>query len=168
MRLLALPGRLMATHARLEAVARALSDDFAVHRYAAWPDDPVPHEADEAARVAAAYAPPDLTLAVSFGSLIAMALRTRHAFRARAYVLMGAPLDRLKAEGRSDLLAEQHRAAPTLFIQQTADFTGAFRDLAAVLPAGAEVREIAGADHVYDRAPELAGIIKRWRGLPAA
>jgi len=162
MQLLAIPGRLEVTHGRMERLARTLSDDFIVHRYAAWPQDPVPDEEIEAARVGALYEP-DLVLAVSLGTLVAMSARARHGLSAKAYVFLGVPLERLKADGRVDILADQARAAPTLFIQQTDDFTGAYRDLAAALPSTADTREIAGSDHVYDQASELAQIILRWR-----
>ena len=160
MRVLGLPGRLEATFPRMQAIVAALSPDAVVHRYAAWPDDPVPDEEAEAARVGPFR--PDLVVAVSLGTLVAMAARARHSLEAKAYVFLGVPLDRLKAEGRVAILGEQALAAPTLFIQQTNDFTGPFADLAATLPAGVDLREVAGGDHVYDRTEELAALIRAW------
>jgi len=155
----------MVTEARMAALAGALSDDAAVHRYAAWPDDPVPHEAAEAARVGALQ-PADLVVALSFGTLVAMAAREAHGLRAKAYVFLGAPVRRLAAEGRLGVLARQAAAAPTLFIQQTEDFTGPYGELLAALPPDAASHEVPGDDHVYDDASGLAQIITRWAGAP--
>ena len=165
MRILALPGRLPETHARMTALALALGDEVEIRRYAAWPGDPVPHEAEEAAWAGAQD--PDLVLAVSFGTLVAMRARADFGLSAKGYVFLGAPVRRLAAEGRLGLLADQARAAPTLFIQQAEDFTGPFRELAAALPAEADAREIEGADHVYDRTAALTQIILRWTGFPS-
>jgi len=161
LRILGLPGRLPETAPRIEALGLALADQVEVQRYAAWPGDPIPDEAAEAAR--AARHSPDLVIAMSFGCLVAMAARETHGLNAEAYVFMGAPVRRLAVEGRLRLLARQAQAAPTLFIQQTDDFTGPYRELLAALPPDAVAHEVPGADHVYDAAGGLAEVIARWR-----
>jgi pimeloyl-ACP methyl ester carboxylesterase len=165
LRILALPGRLPETAPRIEALARALGGEVEVQRYAAWPGDPVPDEAAEAVR-AAELRRPDLLIAMSFGTLVAMAAREAHGLSAKAYVFLGAPVRRLATEGRLDLFARQAAAAPTLFIQQTEDFTGPYRELLAALPPDAAAHEVPGGDHVYDDVAGLAAIITRWTGIP--
>jgi predicted alpha/beta-hydrolase family hydrolase len=137
--------------------------DARIQRYGFWAqaDTPDPDIAPEIEAVAASGA--DLILAKSIGSLIAMLARREHGLAARAYVFIGAPVKRLSAMGRLDLLAEQAAAAPTLFMQQTADPTGSFAELAAALPASAMVREIAGGDHIYADTGDLAALITAWR-----
>jgi pimeloyl-ACP methyl ester carboxylesterase len=160
LRILGLPGRLPETAPRIAALGRALGGEVEVQRYAAWPGDPIPDEVAEAAR--AAGHSPDLVIAMSFGCLVAMAARETHGLTAKAYVFLGAPVRRLAVEGRLGLLARQAQAAPTLFIQQTEDFTGPYRELLAALPREAVAHEVPGADHVYDAAAGLAGVVARW------
>ncbi|WP_340644757.1 hypothetical protein [Phenylobacterium sp.] len=62
------------------------------------------------------------------------------------------------------LLEEHCAAVPTLFIQQTADYNGAYRDLAAVVDKHplCTVVEIPGDDHRYEHLDLIAPLIETW------
>jgi predicted alpha/beta-hydrolase family hydrolase len=164
MRILGLPGREPSTCQPmtdlLALVARA-GDRTEVQRYGFWAGDFTnPDVEPEAAR--AARSGGDLVIGWSIGALVAMTAREDYALKATAWVFIGAPLKRLAAEGRSSLLRRQAACERTLFIQQTADPTGTFEELMAVLPPDAECREVAGGDHAYGDAPKLAALISAW------
>ena len=164
MRILGLPGRQPSTFQPmrdlLALVARA-GDRVEVQRYGFWAGDFTnPDLEPEALR--AARSGGDLVIGWSIGALVAMTAREQHALEAKAWVFIGAPLKRLAAEGRSDLLRPQAACERTLFIQQSADPTGTFEELTAVLPPAAERREVAGGDHAYADAPKLAALITGW------
>ena len=163
MTLLARSGRKPETLPWMQALLADLGEpDARIQRYGFWAlaDTPDPDIAPEIEAAAASGA--DVVLAKSIGSLIAMRARREHGLAARAYVFIGAPVKRLSAMGRLDLLAEQAAASPTLFIQQTADPTGGFAELSAALPTTAMAREVAGGDHAYAETRDLAKLIKAW------
>jgi hypothetical protein len=160
---LALPGRRAETLAWMQALLGDLGQpDTPIRRYGFWssPDRPDPDIAPEVEAVAASGA--DVVLAKSIGCLIALLARRDRGFTARAYVFIGAPVKRLAALGWLDLLAEQAEAAPTLFIQQSADPTGSFGELAAALSPTAALSEIPGDDHAYADTATLAALITAW------
>jgi len=139
--------------------------EAATQRYGFWanPDAPDPEIGPEIEAAVASGA--QAVVAKSIGTLIAMLARSG-GLAARAYVFIGAPVKRLDAMGRLDLLAKHARAAPTLFIQQSDDPTGSFTELAAALPAAANLREVQGADHAYADTAGLAALITDWDGWP--
>jgi hypothetical protein len=162
MTLLALPGRRPETLATMQGLLDALGEPTAaIQAYGFWAGDHANPDVEPEARIAAASGA-GRVVALSIGTLVAMTACRAHGFRPRACVFIGTPVKRLAAEGRLDLLAEQAAAIPTLFVQQTADPTGAFAELAAALPANAEVREVPGADHRYAHAAGLARLIQIW------
>jgi hypothetical protein len=136
--------------------------DAAIQRYGFWAGDHANPDVEPEARIAAASGA-DRVLALSIGTLVAMIARRTHGFRPSACIFVGTPVKRLHAEGLLGLLAEQAAAAPTLFIQQTADPTGSFAELAATLPEAAAACEVPGADHAYTDTRALAALVAGWR-----
>jgi len=165
-RLLGLPGRKASTLTQMtDLVERLAGGQAAVRSYGFWggADVPDPDVGPEALAVADSGA--ELLVCKSIGTLIAMLARERHGFIAKSYVFIGSPLRRFEAEGLIDILRRQAHAAPTLFIQQTADFNGAYADLAAAVGAApfATMAEVPGDDHLYSDTMRLAQIIEAWR-----
>ncbi|WP_293452710.1 hypothetical protein [Phenylobacterium sp.] len=150
--------------ALVAALARP-GDEARVLDYAFWAGDFVNPDLDGEARLAAGWRP-DVVVAKSIGCLVAAAACADHGLAPRACVLIGAPVNRLLAEARGDLLARHAARAPTLFIQQAEDPTGSLAELARLVP-GQAVREASGADHLYADIPELVGLIEAWPGWPS-
>jgi hypothetical protein len=162
MSLLALPGRRPQTLAWMQALLADLAaPDATIQRYGFWTADHANSDVEPEAGIAAASGA-DRVVALSIGTLVAMNAREAHGFRPLACVFIGTPVKRLDAEGRLQHLADQAAATPTLFIQQTADPTGSFAELAAALPETAAVREVPGADHAYTDTRALAALVAGW------
>lgn len=168
MRILGLPGRLPETLDQVEALVGALAgprDEALALRYRFWTADFANPDLDGEARAAADWRP-DVVVAKSIGCLVAAAACADQGLAPRACVLIGAPVNRLLAEARRELLARHAARTPTLFIQQAEDPTGPLAELARLV-AGQAVREASGADHLYADIPELVGLIEAWPGWPS-
>lgn len=136
-----------------------------MQEYRFWGTEEVadPDPAPEAVIAAASGA--DLVIAKSFGTLVTMTAASRHGFKPARCVFIGTPLLRLQGAGL-DLLTAHCARTPTLFIQQTADFNGAFDALSKVV-AGTEhiaCAEVPGDDHLYSDLPRLVEVIEEWWG----
>jgi predicted alpha/beta-hydrolase family hydrolase len=167
MKLLGLPGRMQSTFPLMEALVRAVdvgATNSHVQAYGFWnePASPALNPAPEAVIAAATGA--DAVIAKSFGTRVTTLAESAHGFRPKWCVFIGAPLNWLAATGATAALRAQPDVSPTLFIQQTADPTGAFRELAALVPASARATlvEVPGNDHVYDDTAALARLIDAW------
>lgn len=165
MKLLGLPGRKSSTFQQMLDLTSRLrigQDEAVVQAYGFWgaeehPDpDPVPE-----ARIAAASGA-DLVVAKSFGTLVTMTAGRDHGFAPRACVFLGTPLRR--APEIAARLASHLAAVPTLLIQQTADFNGAFAEVAAAAAGApsAMALEIPGGDHLYEELEAIAPLIEAW------
>ncbi len=164
-RVLGLPGRDAATEAWLTALLNSLdigACDIRVQRYRFWADPSLPLDPAVEAEIAAQL-PPDLLVAKSFGTIVAVTAHVDHALRPRASVFIGTPLvaytdDRLRA------LRSYCAAARVLFIQQTNDMTGSHADLAAIVATqpGCVVVEVPGGDHVYSDIGDQSAVISAW------
>lgn len=171
MRLLGLPGRKASTLTQMtDLVGRLAGVQAEVRSYGFWAgsDEPDPDVEPEALAVADSGA--ELLVCKSIGTLIAVLARERHGFTAKSYVFIGSPLRRFEAGGLTDVLRRQAHAAPTLFIQQTADFNGPYADLAAVVANApfATLAEVPGDDHHYSDTARLAQVIETWRASAPA
>ncbi|HEY8004265.1 MAG TPA: hypothetical protein VIE16_08555 [Phenylobacterium sp.] len=164
MRLLGLPGRLPSTFPAMQALAARLTgagDTARVQPYGFWGGDFTNPDVEPEAAIAGGSGA-ERIVALSIGCLVAMRAHIAHGLRPCACVFIGAPVRRLAAEGRLDLLARQAHAVPTLFVQRTADPTGAFAELAAALPHDGQLRELAGEIHAYEDVETLAAMIEAW------
>ncbi len=164
MTLLALPGRKPQTLPWMQALLADLgTPDAPIQRYRFWAHADISNPDIEPEITAASASSADLVIAKSIGTLIAMLARRDRGLAAQAYVFVGTPVRRLAGLGQLDLLAAQASAAPTLFIQQTADPGGGFAELAARLPEAAALREVPGDNHAYADTHALAALIAAWR-----
>lgn len=169
MRVLGLAGRKPSTLPQMQALFSALDlPETSIQPYGFWamgevPDpDPVP-EARKAGRSGA-----ELVLAKSFGTLVAMLARRDHGLTARTWVFLATPIRRFEVQGWIPLLQAHCAASPTLFVQQTADFNGAYADLAKLVAPHplCRVVEVPGGDHLYEDIAAIAPPVRAW--LPAA
>lgn len=165
MKLLGLPGRKDSTYAHMvDLIARVRigQDDAVVQTYGFWgPEDhPDPDPRPEARTAAESGA--DLVIAKSFGTLVTMIAARDHGFAPKACVFLGTPLRRASDMGMR--LAAHLSAIPTLLIQQTADFNGAFEEVAAVAgrAPSALALEIPGDDHLYEDIDAIAPLVEAW------
>jgi len=162
MTVLGLPGRNAETEGWLQALCTRLGFAHAeVLHYRHW-DDPLPADAAFEARRLAGRAI-DLVIGKSLGTLVAALAHEAESFRPESAILIGVPL-----RGLEDwqLAAYQGLAAqvPTLFVQQSQDFTGSHAELAAWARSSrhATVIEVPGSDHAYADLEVLEAAIMPW------
>lgn len=166
MKLLGLPGRKASTLAQMAELVGSVrlgQVEARVQEYGFWGAEEVadPDPAPEAAIAAASGA--EVVIAKSFGTLVTMTAASRCGFRPSRCVFIGTPLVRLEGAGL-DLLVAHCAGTPTLFIQQTADFNGAFGSLSKVVSGAEHIAcvEVPGDDHLYSDLPRLVEIIETW------
>ncbi len=156
---LGLPGRNHETESWMTALLTELGCAGAeVARYDHWRSGGDPDIGREAGRHPVAGR--ELVVAKSMGTMVLLASAAQGA-PARA-VLIGTPIGAYPQAQVQALQALIGRL-PCLFIQQKDDFTGTAAALQAVVGDSAELRVIAGSDHVYADVAELAGLIRRWQ-----
>jgi predicted alpha/beta-hydrolase family hydrolase len=168
MDVLGLPGRDAATEAWLTDVMRAFElpeGERTVQRYRCWDDGADFDLAGEVARATASA--PDLVVAKSMGTRVAIHAAHSGGLVAPEWVLIGLPLAAY-AEGELDLVRALCGQAQVLIIQQTDDFLGGFEQVRAAVDSNRPTfAEVPGEDHVYSDVAELGGIVQTWRaGLP--
>ena len=167
MKVLGLPGRKPETLAQMQGLIERLEigqTQAAVRPHSFWDRTDVsnPDVSPDALAVSSRGA--DLVISKSIGNLILMLARDRHGFAPQACVFLGTPLARFIPEGWIPLLEAHCAAVPTLFIQQTADYNGAYRDVAALVSRHhlCTAREIPGDDHLYEDLELIAPLIEAW------
>jgi hypothetical protein len=135
-----------------------------IQAYGFWSeaDHPNPDVGPEVALAAASGA--DLVVAKSIGTQVAMLAGRDHGFAPAACVFMATPLRRLEALGLVPLLEGHCAARDTLFVQQTADYNGAFADMAAIVGRHSRcwIAEVPGGDHLYEDIDLIAPIVRAW------
>ena len=166
MKLLGLPGRKASTLAQMVELTGSVRLGQAqgrVQEYGFWGAEEVADPDVEPEALIAAASGADAVIAKSFGTLVTMTAARRHGFRPARCVFIGTPLLRLEGEGL-DLLEAHCACTPTLFIQQTADFNGAFDALSKRVsgPRHVACAEVPGHDHLYSDTPGLVAAIEAW------
>jgi pimeloyl-ACP methyl ester carboxylesterase len=157
-----LPGRNAETEDWMRSLCARLGFAQAeVLHYRHW-DDPVPADAAfEAHRLAGRAI--DMVIGKSLGTLVAALAHDAESFRPGLAILIGVPL-----RGLEDWhLAAYRRLAtrvPTLFVQQSQDFTGSHAELFAWARSfeRATVVEVPGTDHAYADLEALEAVIGPW------
>lgn len=164
MKVIGLPGRNKETEDWLRHLLASLALGASeVVRYGHWGGDTDPniiHET-EALRGRAV----DLVVAKSMGTIVAATAWSAVSFQPARAVLIGSPVAGARAEMQELYrgLAEQ---IPTLFIQQTADFSGTFAELKSVVEgcSNAHLVEVPGKEHLYADNAALGSAISAWLG----
>lgn len=162
MKTIGLPGRNKETDPWLnELLALLALGEYEVVRYRHWADGIEPNIAQEVERLRGQVF--DLVVAKSMGTIVATtAYRSASFWPARA-VLIGSPIGQLTPELQASYRALAE-GIPTLFIQQTSDFTGTFVQLQSTVQgcAQCQLAEVPGNDHAYSDTARLASIISSW------
>lgn len=163
MKLIGLPGRNPETAGWMQTLIDSLvlgQTSAEAARYRHWEDGGNPDVAHEAAQLN--LAPDDVVVAKSMGTMVLLACARSGSVPARA-VFIGTPIGSYPAPMFEDLQALAN-TVPSLFIQQTSDFTGGFEAVKSVVgeAACASLAEVAGEDHVYADTAELKAIIEAW------
>lgn len=166
MKLLGLPGRkasILAQMVELVGSVRLGQTQGRVQEYGFWGVADVANPDAEPEAVIAAASGADAVISKSFGALVTMMAASRHGFRPARCVFIGTPLLRLEGEGL-DLLEAHCARTPTLFIQQTADFNGAFDALMKRVSGPRHIAcvEVPGKDHLYADTAGLVAAIEAW------
>ncbi|MFD3264253.1 hypothetical protein [Phenylobacterium ferrooxidans] len=171
MKVLGLPGRKPETLGQMQALIDRLEigqTEAVVRPHSFWDRADVsnPDISPDAQAVSESGA--DLVISKSIGNLIVMLAGDRHGFAPQACVFLATPLARFIPEGWIPLLEAHCAAVPTLFIQQTANYNGAYRDLAAIVARHplCTAREIPGDDHRYEDVELVAPLIEAWVNEP--
>jgi len=164
MRLLGLPGNNPSTYAWMIDLVRCLDvprSFSCIQRYACWAEPAssfdLHHEAS-----AAESAQPNLVIAKSVGTLVALEAFSAHCDKHR-FVFLGIPL-KIYSKDQSASLHHFVDIADVLLIQQTEDRTGHAKDLRSMLSITKHqsVVEIPGSDHSYSDIPLLKALIESW------
>lgn len=164
MRVLGLPGQRAATQEWLQRLLRHLAlpeASLSVQHYQCWDHGQGPVEmATEAQRAREAL--PNLVIAKSAGTMVALHAAAQAGFSARACVFIGTPINAYGERLRVALGALAARL-PLLLIQQSQDPTGSCASLGAAMgDAPARIEEIAGNDHAYADLDVLRDLIQPW------
>lgn len=164
-RVLGLPGREPSTLSQMQALLAELGVGAeAIQAYGFWghADHSNPQLGGEAAAAGGSGA--EVVVAKSIGTLVTLLAERDHGLAPKACVFLATPMRRFHAQGWVPLLADHCAAIPTLFVQQTDDFNGAFADLAEVVARHRECRcvEIPGGDHLYEDIGRIAPPVRGW------
>jgi predicted alpha/beta-hydrolase family hydrolase len=160
--LVVLAGREPRSAAELKTLLESAGIPASVQRYSFWAGDVSNPETKSEVDALALQAPSHI-IAKSIGTLIAILACRQHQVGPMAALFLGVPLNRLRAEARTDLLCDYCREVPTTIVQRTGDPTGSFSELADVLSSCPEValHELAGDSHDYS-AEDAAAIVRDW------
>jgi hypothetical protein len=162
MNILGLPGRIPETATWLTKLFDSLSlckSDISSYRH--WKEDIEPdiyYEAEKFRNISV-----DLVVAKSLGTLIATKAYESYSFKTKRAIFIGNPLRRLIPE-YVELLDHFANTVPILFIQQTSDPKGSYRQLESITQRYelCNTVEVSGNDHLYNNFNELKSIIKSW------
>jgi len=110
---------------------------------------------------------PAYVVAKSIGSLVTTLAQRDYELDLQAAFFLGVPLNRLRHEGRTDLLLNHCRRTPTWILQRRGDPTGSFAELAKTVAGltGVVLRELPGDTHSYADHEVAAALRDWWRGL---
>ena len=166
MKIVGLPGSNRWTEQWLAEVIGSLElgqTASAVRSYRHWHTSEAELDLDyEIAQVAAER--PDLVVAKSLGTVVALTGQGAGAIGAARYVFIGVPVSGLREQELELLKGIGERREPCLFIQQRDDRAGSFGSLQEHVSQGPNVtlEVIPGDDHRYDDIPILKTLIEAW------
>jgi len=152
MKILGLPGVKFETEKWMRDLLSALQEipfDFEIAQYRHWSDDHDPDINHEAGCLTDLSV--DIVIAKSLGTVISTLAFDSFNFRPEKAIFIGSPLRR-HCTNNYEMLSEFVNSVPTLFIQQTSDFNGSYRELSKIVQSfqNGTIVEVPGKDHVYD------------------
>ena len=133
-----------------------------IQRYRCWGSPGTGLDLETEAAIAA-QTNPDVVIAKSIGTRVAIYAYTKGLLSASACIFLGIPL---RGFTKNEITALQKLCAsvPTLLIQQTEDPAGGFSALASLIPASPTcmASEVPGNDHRYGNIEQLRRIMETW------
>ena len=107
---------------------------------------------------------PDLIIAKSIGTVVAIHAFHRKALECKGFVFIGVPVRSLNQEHKRILVDLCGSEIPVLFIQQSEDPLGSFADLQAIIreSKSVDLAQVGGNDHQYSDLDELRKPIENW------
>lgn len=163
MKILGLPGIKPATEQWMQQLLDSLNlgqSNTIVQKYQCWstPESGLDMELEAGT---ASRTKPDIVVAKSVGTRVALFAYSKGLLTADKYIFLGMPVRNISNDEISALkkLCDSNRA---LLIQQTNDPVGGCSELASILPESDSCRpiEIPGNDHLYDNIRQLKQIIE--------
>ncbi len=156
MKILGLPGKNQATCTWLQTVLAGLSQDLMIQEYDCW------HSQDAELDLAlesskAQQANPDIVVAKSIGTLVALSAFTEKPVKA---IFLGVPLG-VYSDSEIAALRTFASEREILFIQQEADPAGPSKQLISLLD-DVVVQTVPGDDHNYEDVELIRNSIKQW------
>lgn len=165
MKILGLPGIKPVTEQWMKQLLDSLElgqSETTVQQYQCWSRPGSGLDMKLEADIAASTCP-DLVVAKSIGTRVAIYAFAQGMLSVKTCVFLGIPLRGCSSE-ESGTLQQLCAAVPILLIQQTADPAGGYHDLVSLIPETQNCgkREVPGNDHMYGDIPRLKQIIESW------
>ena len=165
MKILGLPGINPVTEQWLKSLTDAIDLDQTetiIQKYKCWSTPGTALDIKTEAAIAA-QSRPDIVIAKSIGTRVAIYAFANGLLSARSCIFLGIPLRGCSSD-ETGLLQKLCASVPTLLIQQTADPAGGFSALVSLIPASptCTVSEVPGNDHRYGNIDQLRQIIEPW------
>lgn len=147
--------------ALLDAIELQQSERI-IQRYQCWSIPGTSLDLETEAAIAV-RTDPDIVIAKSIGTRVAMNAFKKDLLSAKAYIFLGIPL-RGCTNDETSALQKLCTTIPTLLIQQTNDPAGSFSALASLFPVSptCKTSEVPGNDHRYGNIEQLKQIIESW------
>lgn len=165
MKILGLPGINPVTEQWMQKLLGAIEPDQAdivIQRYQCWGMPGTSLDIETEAGIAAKTGP-DIVIAKSIGTRVALYSFMRNLNPAKACIFLGIPI-RGCSNDEISALHKLCKSVPTLLIQQTNDPVGGYSVLASLLPTSPACKtiEVPGNDHRYGNIDQLRQIIESW------
>ncbi len=140
--------------------------DVAIQQYQCWTNPGAKLNLEREAKIVA-KSKPDIVIAKSIGTRVALFTFTKGLTSSNACIFIGTPVRGYSNDELSELI-KLCAFLPMLFIQQTDDPTGSYSLLASSIPDSTlcKMCEVPGSDHFYGNIDQLKEIIESWyRGI---
>ena len=165
MKILGLPGINPGTEQWMQKLLESLNlarSETIIQRYQCWAVPGSSLNIESEARIAA-ITRPDIVIAKSIGTRIAIYAYTGKLMSAKTCILLGIPV-RGCSNDEISALQEICANVPTLLIQQTDDPAGSFSVVTSMIPHSptCQISEVPGNDHRYGNIDQLRQIIESW------
>ena len=171
MKILGLPGIRPATFQWMQKLIAALDlgqTEISVQQYRCWSGGPGAQLNLNEEAAFAARGNPDLVIAKSVGTRVALHAYVNRLLLADSYIFLGTPVNNFAGK-EIESLKYMCNAARILLIQQKQDPTGDFMKLSSCLPIAPLCvhTEIPGNDHAYANTTLLKQLVESWYVVPA-
>lgn len=166
MKILGLPGIKPATLDWMQSLLKSLDqgqNEILIQQYHTWHHPGSTFDLEQEANIAGKFTP-DLVIAKSIGTRVALSGYNKSLLHAHHWILIGLPIHGYN-DNEIHILQNLVDAAGVLIIQQTADPAGSYSELCKIITAPLDnLVEVPGNDHWYGDIASLKLIIENWFG----